>query len=358
MNGILGFTELLKMPGLTGEQQDEYIQIIKKSGDRMLNIINDIVDISKIEAGQMELFLSETNLNEQLEYVYTFFKPEVEGKGMELSYKNSLEGTSAIIYTDREKLYAILTNLVKNAIKYCDSGSIEFGYSVKNPGKEQANILEFFVKDTGIGIPQNRQHAIFDRFVQADISDTRAFEGAGLGLSITRAYIEMLGGKIWVESTEGKGSTFYFILPYNTVPVLKPTAYTAVPSMPVSKSVRSIKILIAEDDETSATLIAMAVRSFAKQILRARNGEDAIEICRSNPDIDLILMDIKMPGKDGYEATELIRQFNTSVYILAQTAFGLAADKEKALKAGCNDYISKPINISLLKSKIQMQFEK
>jgi len=358
MNGILGFTELLKMPGLTGEQQDEYIQIIKKSGDRMLNIINDIVDISKIEAGQMELAMSETNINEQIEYVYTFFKPEVEGKKMTLTYNTGLDSKDAFIYTDREKLYAILTNLVKNAIKYSDHGSIEFGYVVKNKEDKPIPILEFYVKDTGIGIPINRQHAIFDRFVQADISDTRAFEGAGLGLSITRAYIEMLSGKIWVQSTEGKGSTFYFTLPYNTKKAQKPTTQIPLPSNTPSKSIRSIKILIAEDDETSATLITMAVKSFAKQILRAKNGDDAVEICRTNPDIDLILMDIKMPGLDGYEATEMIRQFNSSVYILAQTAFGLAADKERALNAGCNDYISKPINIGLLKSKIQMQFEK
>ncbi|MFZ4547077.1 MAG: PAS domain S-box protein [Bacteroidales bacterium] len=358
MNGILGFTELLKLPGLTGEQQDEYIQIIKKSGDRMLNIINDIVDISKIEAGQMELAITEANINEQLDYVYTFFKPEVEGKGMTLSYITGLDSKDAIIYTDREKLYAILTNLVKNAIKYSDGGSIEFGYILKNQVHEHASTLEFYVKDTGIGIPRNRQHAIFDRFVQADISDTRAFEGAGLGLSITRAYVEMLGGTIWVESTEGQGSKFYFTMPFTTKPAHVPAASIPVQTITASKTIRSIKILIAEDDETSATLITMAARSFAKQILRAKNGDEAVEICRSNPDIDLILMDIKMPGKDGYEATELIRQFNTSVYIIAQTAFGLAADKEKALKSGCDDYISKPINIGLLKNKIQLQFEK
>ncbi len=358
MNGILGFTELLKIPGLTGEQQDEYIQIIKKSGDRMLNIINDIVDISKIEAGQMELSLSEININEQLDNLFAFFKPEVEGKGMKLSFNNGLDAKDANVITDREKLDAVLTNLIKNAIKYSDQGSIEFGYVVKIQSQEHAPEIEFYVKDTGIGVPKDRQQAIFDRFVQADISDTRAFEGAGLGLSITKAYLEMLEGKIWVESEEGKGSTFYFTLPYNQKTVQKPIAFEPVPLTITAVQVTDLKILIADDDEISATLLSMALRSMSKKVLRVKNGFDAVEACRNNPDIDLIMMDIKMPGMDGYEATQLIRQFNNSVYILAQTAFGLTADREKSIKSGCNDYISKPIDVKLLKSKIQTQFKK
>ena len=213
MNGILGFTDLLKEPKLSGEEKHEYIQIIEKSGKRMLNIINDIVDISKIESGQMKVNIGESNINEQIEYINTFFKPEVEQKGMQLYFKNALPWEDSVIQTDREKVFAILTNLVKNAIKYCDKGSIEFGY-ILNAISEPA-YLEFFVKDTGIGIPKDRQEAIFERFIQADIGDTRAFQGAGLGLTISKSYVEMLGGRIWEESEEGKGSSFYFTLPYN-----------------------------------------------------------------------------------------------------------------------------------------------
>jgi len=208
MNGILGFAELLKEPELTGEERQEYISIIEKSGARMLNIINDIVDISKIESEQMEINISETNVNEQIEYIYTFFKPEVERKGLQIFFQNGLPAKEAVIETDREKIYAILTNLVKNAIKFSDTGTIEFGYNLKN------KYLEFFIKDTGIGIPHDKKEVIFDRFIQADISDKRAFQGAGLGLAISKAYVEMLGGKIWVESEEGKGSTFYFTISY------------------------------------------------------------------------------------------------------------------------------------------------
>mgnify|MGYP003605554335 CR=1 FL=1 len=209
MNGILGFSSLLKEPGLTGDQQMEYINIIEKSGARMLNIINDIIDISKIEAGLMKVDIVSTNVNEQMEFIYNFFKPEVDAKGMNLSLINGLHFQEAHIETDREKLFAILINLVKNAIKYSITGYIKFGYVVKD------DMLQFFVEDTGIGIPKERLSAIFERFIQADITDVMARQGAGLGLAITKAYVEMLGGKIWVESEEGVGSKFYFTLPYS-----------------------------------------------------------------------------------------------------------------------------------------------
>ncbi|NWJ52995.1 MAG: PAS domain S-box protein [Bacteroidetes bacterium] len=213
MNGILGFAELLKEPELTGEEQKYYIDIIEKSGARMLNIINDIVDISKIESGQMHISISETNVNEQMEYIYTFFKPEAEKKGIQLLIKNTLPNEMANMETDQQKLYAILSNLVKNAIKYTDKGTIELSYNLKMGDSDEPLEFVFFVKDTGIGISKDRQSAIFERFVQSDIFDTKALEGAGLGLSIAKAFVEMQGGKIWLESEEGKGSIFFFTLP-------------------------------------------------------------------------------------------------------------------------------------------------
>lgn len=336
MNGILGFAELLKIPNLSGEQQQEYIKIIEKSGKRMLNIINDIVDISKIEAGLMKLDLRETNINTQIEYIYTFFKPEVEAKGMELSIKNSLPSTEATIYTDREKVYAIFTNLVKNAIKYSDHGMIEMGYEKKK------GFLEFFVKDTGIGIPKERQEAIFERFIQADITDKMAKQGAGLGLSITKAYIEMLGGKIWVESEPGVGSAFYFTLPYSSK-FKNDTDNQQLVDINNYNLVNRLNILIAEDDEASQLLLTATLGKFAKVILTATTGIEAVEACKQNPDIDLILMDIRLPEMSGYEAISLIREFNKNVIIIAQTAYGFSSDREKAIEVGSNDYISKPI---------------
>lgn len=213
MNGILGFSDLLKQPGLSGDEQQAYIEIIEKSGARLLNIINDIIDISKIEAGLMKLNLKESNINEQTNYIFNFFKPELDAKNINFSLQNGLSDKEAKIITDCEKVYAILTNLVKNAIKYTEKGALEFGYSFNS--EQKLSYLTFYVKDSGIGIPKKRQHAVFERFIQADIADKMARQGAGLGLTISKAYVEMLGGKIWLESTEGIGSTFYFTLPFN-----------------------------------------------------------------------------------------------------------------------------------------------
>jgi CheY-like chemotaxis protein len=329
----------------------------------MLNIINDIVDISKIEAGLMKLDIKDSDINEQIEYIYTFFKPEVEAKGMKLSFKTILSAKEATILTDREKVYAILTNLVKNAIKYSKQGSIELGYTIKRTGllsdsKVEPDQIEFYVKDTGIGIPLNRQEAIFERFIQADITDKMARQGAGLGLAITKSYVEMLGGKIWVESQEGEGSTFYFTLPYNYKAESDGFAQSSVSSTEKYNWAKKLKILIAEDDQTSEMLISIMVNTFGREILRVVTGTDAVESCRNNPDIDLILMDIQMPVMGGYEATRQIRGFNKNVVIIAQTAYGLSGDREKAIDAGCNDYISKPINKIDLLALIQKYFGK
>ncbi|MGF1586830.1 MAG: ATP-binding protein [Bacteroidales bacterium] len=341
MNGILGFANLLKKPALAGEKQQAYIEIIEKSGKRMLNIINDIIDISKIEAGLMKLDMKETNVNEQIEYIYTFFKPEAESKGMNLSFKNPWPAQESIINTDSEKVYAILANLVKNAIKYTEKGSIELGYNIKTGTKPGE--LEFYVKDTGIGIPEDRQKAIFDRFIQADIANHKANQGAGLGLAITKAYVEMLGGKIRVESEEDKGSTFYFTLPYNTEPAAETNDRQPEPSGKYD-GIRKLKILIAEDDEVSEMLLDEIVIMFARETLKARTGVEAVEACRDNPDIDLIMMDIRMPELSGYKATQQIREFNKEVIIIAQTAYGQTGDREKSIESGCNDYLAKPVN--------------
>lgn len=209
MNGIMGFAELLKEPDLTLDERDRFLGIIQKSGDRMLNIINDLIDISKIEAQQMEVFKENTEINTQIEYLHTFFKPEAEKKNIELSYQTSLTNDEAVIFSDREKIYTILTNLIKNAIKYTKQGKIEFGYT------KIENHLEFYIKDTGIGIQHSKLDSIFDRFVQADLTSSTEYEGAGLGLAITKAYIELLGGNIWLESEIDKGSTFTFTLPFD-----------------------------------------------------------------------------------------------------------------------------------------------
>jgi hypothetical protein len=342
MNGILGFTELLKEPNLSTDDQQDFIQTIQASGERMLNTINNIVNVSKIESGLMNVVIDETNINKKIEFTYKFFKPEVEKKGLQFVFKNGLPTDDAVIRTDNEKVYGVLTNLIKNAIKFTLEGSIEFGYEKKG------TFLEFYVKDTGVGIPNNLHQTVFERFRQGSNDLNRLYEGSGLGLSIAKSYIEMLGGKIWVESDQGKGSTFYFTIPYN--PVLEEkTEIKGVDSSKIKEvQLKELKILIVEDDEVSYSLLKRTIQKIGKEVLHAMNGVEAIEICRDNPYLDLVLMDIRMPKMDGNEATRQIRQFNKEVIIIAQTAYAFAGDSEKAIEAGCNDYISKPINMTLL----------
>ena len=337
MNGILGFSKLLEKPNLTGEKQHQYIGIIQKSGARMLNIINDIVDISKIESGQMELNMQDLNINEQIEHIYTLFKPEGEKKGIDIKFRNGLSSNEALIKTDPQKVFSILSNLVKNALKYSEKGKIEIGYIIK------ANYLEFFVKDTGIGIAEDRREAVFERFIQADIADKNALQGAGLGLSISKAYVEMLGGEIWMESELGRGSCFYFTLPYETRISVKQSEISEPPPPEDVPPVNKLKILIAEDDEASKEFLSVIAEPFAREIICVETGTKAIEACRKNHDIDVVLMDILMPELGGYDATRQIRQFNKDIIIIAQTAFALNGDIQKALEAGCNNHISKPI---------------
>ncbi len=360
MNGILGFTGLLKEPALTRDEQNEYIRIIEKSGTRMLNLINNIIDYSKIEAGLMKVNLHRSNINEQIEYLYQFFLPEAESKGIVLSFNNALTAKESTLKTDSEKLLAILTNLVKNAIKYTNRGSIEFGYTHEE--KDGIELLQFFVKDTGSGIPSDRLEAIFERFIQADIEDKMAIQGAGLGLSISKAYVELLGGTIWVESLENIGSVFYFTIPYTTeltgnISVNHDILIEASENK-IHIDSMELKILLVEDDETSSLLIKKIVKPVTKDLLLARTGLEAVRLCRSNPDIDMVLLDIQMPEMGGYEAARKIREFNKKVVIIAQTAYALAGDREKSIEAGCNDHVSKPLNSRLLNSLLQTYFVK
>lgn len=338
MNGILGFAELLKTPKLTGDEQQVYISYIEKSGNRMVNLNNDLIDISMIESGQLKVSLAEININEQIENLYSFFKADAERKGIQLLFHKGLDTSDAVIKTDQNKLFTILKKLIKNAIKYTEDGSVVFGYEIKG------QYLEFFVKDTGIGIIKNRQQAIFDRFVQADIEDVNAYEGAGLGLSITKAYVEILGGEIWLESEEGKGSQFYFTIPYISETEKRFTSETSIPEVKMIRQLHDLVFLIVEDEEVIDAYLSIVVKRISKEIIHAKNGLEAVGYCKKRKDIDFILMDLKMPEMDGFEATRKIREFNKDVIIIAQTAYAQSGDYEAALKAGCNDYISKPIN--------------
>ena len=336
MNGILGFSELLKKPNLTNEKQHQYIKIIEKSGARLLTTINDIIDISKIESGEIKLILSEVDINKQLNDLYDFFIPETEKKGLKLILKNVQNIKDLVIKSDGDKIYSILINLLKNAVKFTNKGTIEFGYTYKN------NLINIYVKDTGIGIPLERQPYIFDRFVQADIEDKQVHEGSGLGLAISKAYAEILLGSLKFNSIENVGSTFYFELPIENS--LKNIAYIHDNDLNEKEDFIIPKVLIVEDEYSNQLYLTELLKDRAKEILVASTGNLALQLYNANINVDLILMDIRLPNFNGYDITKKIRETNKNVIIIAQTALSLEGDREKALKAGCNNYISKPIN--------------
>ena len=344
MNGILGFAELLKIPELAPEVQGHYIEVIEQSGNRMLNIINDIVDISKIEAGQMNLHLEETNVNQLLRDLYVFFTPESNSKRLKLSVVAQLPDENSIIQTDHTKLAQILTNLIKNALKFTKEGSIEFGYSVE--ARHASSMLTFFVRDTGAGIPKDQTDMIFERFRQGSVLLTRAYEGAGLGLSISKAFVEMLGGQIWVESEPGKGSVFFFELPFNKDNKTKLLEENDIQTNKNNR--RSCCLLVAEDDENSMLYIKALLEFENISVFEANTGIKAVDQVKNHPEIDLVLMDLKMPEMDGFAATRQIKLLRPELPVIAQTAYSFTEEREKAEQAGCDDYLSKPIKRMVL----------
>jgi PAS domain S-box-containing protein len=348
MNGILGFSDLLKEPGLSGEEQQEYVRMIEKSGTRMLNIINDIIDISRIESGELVLKKSNCNIDLKLINIVELFNTEAKLKGLELILVPSQSTNENWIITDVLKLEAILVNLIKNAIKFSDKGKIEVGFI------RQGNYIKFFVRDTGVGIAPEIQNVIFERFRQGSELLSRPYEGSGLGLAISKAYVEILGGTIWVESEVGKGSCFYFTLPCSMDMKMDSSESDATASVMIEHNFKKRKILLVDDDDVSMDYLCIILQKLSCDLLKANSGNKAVEILQNHSDIDLVLMDMKMAEMDGFAATQRIRQFNKEVIIIAQTAYSLVGDRERVLAAGCNDYISKPIDKEKLLALVQL----
>ncbi|MBN2892796.1 MAG: response regulator [Bacteroidales bacterium] len=338
MNGILGFTSLLNEPDISSKRKKEFIEIIQKSGQRMLNTVDDIVEISKIETGQLNINLVRLNIKNHLVTLYNFFSLEAKNKGLQFYIDKTLKDEESEILTDKYKLSSVISNLIKNSIKFTDAG----GVIVMGLEKKEDKI-EFFIKDNGIGIPLCSQKAIFKRFVKADTDNKRVYEGSGLGLSIAKSFIELLGGKIWVESGSEQGSTFKFNIPYDSGKNEQLTAQLETEITVDEFKNRALKILIVEDDEINRMFFSTLLNGYCKELTEAENGKEAVEICKKDTNIDLVFMDIKMPVMDGFEATKEIRKFNNDIKIIAQTGYVLGGDKEKILASGFDGYISKPI---------------
>ncbi len=338
MNGILGFAELLKTPNLSGEKQNEFIDIIGKSGQRMLNTIGDIISMSRIDTNQERVVPVEVDIVEMVRFTYNLFKCEAEKVNLNLNYIVPEYSDKIVIITDKEKVYAILSNLVKNALKFTHEGSIEFGFFLDSSG------VTFFVRDTGIGISKEKQDVIFERFVQADLKINRGHEGSGLGLAISKAYISMLNGKLWCESEKGIGSTFFFSLcsEWRQIEKNDTSFETFIPT----KSLVST-ILIVEDNSISRSYLKEVLLEYCSNILCAVNGKQAVEICNENLDISLVLIDIKMAEMDGYSAAKIIKESRPKLPIFAQTAYSLDSEIKK-FSSVFDEYLTKPIERSKL----------
>ncbi|MDV7187907.1 response regulator [Lutibacter sp. TH_r2] len=337
MNGILGFADLLKNAEYSSEKRSQFIEIIEKSGHRMLQTINNIIDISKLQSGLEEVQLKKVNILNIIEELQHFFEPEATTKGLTLFFKNKNSTITKPFYSDEQKLNSILTNLIKNALKFTPKGSIEVEYTLQN------DVAEFWVKDAGIGIPYKKQTTIFNEFVQADFSHSSGFEGSGLGLSISKGYVDLLNGDIQLKSKPNVGSTFYVRIP-NSITTIPETNTSLENTISNNSILPKFKILIAEDDETSFEYLKTVLEDITEKILHAKNGIEAIELAKQNADIDVILMDIKMPKLNGLEASKEIRKFNKNIFIIAQSAYTQKSYKNEAEKVGCNTFISKPIN--------------
>ena len=346
MNGILGFVDLLKTSELSQEEREKYFDIIMKSGARLLTTINDIIEISKIDSGQIELNNIDLNLSELMVYHFDFYKQKANAKGLRILLNEKVTGLDVLVKLDKPKMDSILSNLLNNAIKFTNEGTIEFGNYLKE------NELVFYVKDSGIGIPAERYEAVFERFVQADMNISRSHEGSGLGLSIVKAYVDALNGSIWFDTELGKGTTFYVSVPYIPFKSLSELPVNEEKQKPVDFKNRS-KVLIAEDDEFVFIYLEAILEVKNLELLHCISGDEAVKIVKEEPDLSLVLMDIKMQGMNGLEATRQIRKFNEHIPIIAQTAYAFEEDKEMAFDAGCNDFISKPINKDELLSKIE-----
>jgi len=339
MNGIMGFSQVLLESNYSKEEQSKYLEIIHSRSKHLLQIINDIVDISKIEANQFTINKESFCLNDMLQELYEAYQTDKKNYGKEHLqielYKN-LERKDSYLVSDSKRLRQILINLLGNALKFTDEGKITFGYN-----KQSENTLLFYVQDTGIGISEKDKKYIFDRFRQIDDSSRRNYEGTGLGLTISKSLAQLLGGNLWLVSTPGKGSTFYFTIHYEIPPKKE---MKNKHKNQKAYNWEGKKILVIEDDPTSREYIKEILKPTGAQIIFKETGEEGLQEYEANQNIDLILMDVRLPGASGIEITEKIREKDKNVQIIAQTAYAMSDDRQKCIKAGANDYIAKPID--------------
>lgn len=350
MNAILGFSSFLLQPDLSEEKISDFVQIINASSQQLMSVISDVIDISKIEAGQINISMERINVSNLLSEIFTTYKKVIELKNLSLYYSNESSVDFVQINSDGNRIRQILCNLLNNAIKFTKAGKIEFGFGIKK------DFIEFYVTDTGIGIAPENQSLIFERFRQIAKSDSQIYNGNGLGLSISKALVEKLGGTLTVDSVLGSGSTFVFTIPYQRNEENRVNhqilTYPQVDVMNWNEKT----ILIVEDEQINHFYLEQVLSKSMVRLLHAWNGKEAVEKVKNHPEISVVLMDIKMPVMNGFEATKFIKQFRPELPVIAQTAYALDQDKTEILQAGFDHYLSKPISKETLVKTLGVYF--
>jgi signal transduction histidine kinase/CheY-like chemotaxis protein len=350
LNAIIGFSDLVS-DKLAIEDIVNYSKIINSSGNHLLGIVEDLFDITLIEVGEIKIFKKDIFIQEILDDALEIIKIEqvkTKKEGVEIKLIVPEDGNNPIVNTDSSKFKQIIINLLKNALKFTQNGYIHFGYYLEEIQGTQ--MIKFYVKDSGIGIGKDQQNLIFDVFRQVEESSTRGYGGTGIGLSICKKLTGLLGGEIWVESEVGKGSTFFFTLPFNgNIEVTEKVQGTTDQVIDLKESL----VLIVEDDEMSFEYLYIVLNNLGMKSIHRTNGKEAIEICKTNENIQLVLMDVNMPEMNGYYATKKIKEIRPTLPVIIQTAYAIAGDREKALEAGADDYIPKPIKKEQLAELVQ-----
>ncbi|MCW3785633.1 response regulator [Plebeiibacterium sediminum] len=346
MNGIIGFSSLLEKPEICESEKQKFIQIIKRSSIKLLQIIDNILAISELVTKQVKVENDCVHLNELCSELFAKFNPVAQNQNLKFSYKNEFsDHQDIIITTDKPKLYTILKNLLDNAFKFTTEGHIEFGY------KQFDSQLVIYIKDTGVGINKENLENIFERFSQEEKEISNKVDGLGLGLSIAQENALLINARILVESEKGKGSTFRLVLPYVAPEASADCNKTTDSKNSINKLKPKLKVLITEDEEINLFYLNTVINKIAKtevEILQANNGKEAVDLCNSHPDIDVVFMDIKMPVMDGYEATKIIKENHPNIAIIVQTAYSTEEDRKRAFNSGCDDFISKPIKLNII----------
>jgi signal transduction histidine kinase len=354
MNAIIGFSDLLSDPSLDSPEISLYTSVIKERCNNLLQIVNDILDISRIEANEIELKENALAINSLIEELYIEYAQKLINENkfqIVLNISKGLNDDESVIYADEVRLKQILCNLLDNAIKFTKSGDIEFGYR-----SERDNLIEFYVKDTGIGIHPDKHQVIFERFRQIDESLDREYGGNGLGLAICKAFVELMGGKIWLLSELEKGTTFFFTIPS------KMSVDKKEFSIPESKVVnyrwKNKRIMLVEDDVSSLAFMRVLFKLTQAELVFVSKGQEAIDLFMNERNFDLVLMDVQLPDINGLEVTKMIKSIDSNIPVIAQTAYAMQGDDLKCIKSGCDEYISKPIKISDLFLKIDRLLNK